>query len=503
MSPNPAYPPPSYPSAPTQLRPPAPPPKKGMANSTKWVIAILTLAVVLPMAGAGVLAVVLLGFYFQMAPPDKVVSGEELSARHREKLVSLGLVRPGETIHYLAADEPRLEDGVYFFTDEDLVIYSELWTDDAEIRLALADIDDVTPYAEDWHSMTDVCVELPGTSDCYHFYLSTLEGGDKVFLRSLWDKVNGARAAREKAFQAELNSKIASAKEGPLAVEHVLASTSGTLDLESESEYPYTWRYTTKVTNRTETPLAIEKFELSVWRDNQWVVEMPRGEETWGPAEFAARFGPFSWADGMLLPGDTVTCEANWHGAMSPQPVHAKWDFWAAPPDGGERVHVEAPVLTPQLPVKVIAPEEFGRLPEGLAVAVSPPEPKAVYDYEDELYRWPHEITVTGGDRALRILEFGYFIWVAGEWRHLYPDRPRTAWHFAKDYSNPKARVAPGESYTDPNCWLSGEELIRDEIVVYFIGEDEHGNRFKGSAPLTAQDVMKQDGYYWAEAENE
>lgn len=63
-----------------------------------------------------------------IAPETHVVSGNQLKKSYMAKMVALNLINQDEKVMYFYSDGfPDIENGMYFVTDQNLVLYNKSW----------------------------------------------------------------------------------------------------------------------------------------------------------------------------------------------------------------------------------------------------------------------------------------------------------------------------------------------------------------------------------------
>jgi len=113
--------------------------------------------------------------------------------------------------------------------------------------------------------------------------------------------------------------------------------------------FPYVWYYRTEVSNATDRPIRITKFEGCFYQDAKWI-----------PANITHRIltaDDFSrWytqgdlvTNGWIQPHTRAACDPNWHGVTSPVSPRCKWTYDGIDP-GGRVYHAEAEIKS--VPVK-------------------------------------------------------------------------------------------------------------------------------------------------------
>lgn len=133
-----------------------------------------------------------LAYFGVMSPETYVVAGNRVPSRFVEKLRTLELIDQGESIRYFYSDALfDIEDGVYFVTDKQLVLYSNEW-DEPAYKIPFDSIAKVeVRYSDSWLIDSDVTVVTKDGLEIY-FPLSSEKGGDKRFIEFLAARAPGA-----------------------------------------------------------------------------------------------------------------------------------------------------------------------------------------------------------------------------------------------------------------------------------------------------------------------
>lgn len=125
-------------------------------------------------------------------------------------------------------------------------------------------------------------------------------------------------------------------------------------------------------------------------------------------------------------------------------------------------------------------PDRISSLPLGIRVVPeSGPIVHAVYTGEPSLeYEWPRTLYVFVEDTPVRIVEFGVFAWIDGEWVAADPEgEPRTGEDFARWMRCDGALLERGQVFRSSLFTTAGNVLPSTSAVQrwYFIGEGEEG----------------------------
>ena len=94
--------------------------------------------------------------------------------------------------------------------------------------------------------------------------------------------------------------------------------------------------YRTEVRNVSDRPLKIVWFEGYREVDGTWVPGNVLGRAL-REEEFSSWYTEGDRiSHGIIPPGQTAVCDANWHGSDSPAPIRSKWAFIAVDPAGND-----------------------------------------------------------------------------------------------------------------------------------------------------------------------
>ena len=130
---------------------------------------------------------------------------------------------------------------------------------------------------------------------------------------------------------------------------------------------------------------------------------------------------------------------------------------------------------------------EVMALPEAIEVLHSPNPVKAMKGGRSKrAYTWLYETRVRTLGRPLKIVEFGAFSAVEGKWVLAnLTGKPFTTAEFAKWYECPGGRLVPGQVFSDAKNWGGGDRLENQRALWFFVGIDESGKRYRGTAMIT------------------
>ncbi|MBI1292843.1 hypothetical protein GC173_16645 [bacterium] len=177
--------------------PPGPPPEKPKGSrSVVWVCGILGVGCLLPIV-LTCIGLMFFGFYIETAGPGvSAMEGNKVTPGVRKDLKELKLLGPEDRVIWFYSDGlVSAKEGMYFFTDKDLVLYSQAWQT-PEVRIPLADITDLTFTASPgWPDDSMVLVEVKD-DEVHTFPLSAEEGKDQVYFEALERAVQRARGGQ-------------------------------------------------------------------------------------------------------------------------------------------------------------------------------------------------------------------------------------------------------------------------------------------------------------------
>lgn len=162
----------------------SPPQKSGGAGK---VLLILGLLVVLPIVLCCAGGLGFLVYVGAKGPDTYVVSGNQLRPHHRDELESLGLVGPDEEILLVYSDGLiSVKGGVYFLTNENLVLYSDYW-DDSSVTIPYDDINNIESAEDDFLGDLIITVDTDSNGS-WSFPISSEQEGDEKFMDLLVEK---------------------------------------------------------------------------------------------------------------------------------------------------------------------------------------------------------------------------------------------------------------------------------------------------------------------------
>lgn len=99
--------------------------------------------------------------------------------------------------------------------------------------------------------------------------------------------------------------------------------------------YPYTWYYKTEVKNNSDRDLKIVWFEGYLEHNGHWygsnVLNRVLGNDV-----FLRWYGDDRTNDAWLKPGESRSCDPNWHGSGDPKGCKVKWAYIAVDRHGND-----------------------------------------------------------------------------------------------------------------------------------------------------------------------
>ncbi|WDE96926.1 hypothetical protein PQO03_02995 [Lentisphaera profundi] len=118
------------------------------------------------------------------APETYVYKENRIPKKYTEHILALKLIDKDETIKYFYSDGfMKIDEGMYFITNKQVVLYSEEWPEPAE-KIPFDQIINVEiEYNDTW--LDDSWVYLNTEEFEYEFPLSNERGGDKKFIKYL------------------------------------------------------------------------------------------------------------------------------------------------------------------------------------------------------------------------------------------------------------------------------------------------------------------------------
>ncbi len=167
--------------------------RAGMPTWAKWLIGC-------GVAGVLMIALICGGIIYLgvVTPETRALAGSQLTRRNLDDIRQLGLLAEGERIKYFYSDGLLgIEEGMYFFTDDRIVVYGEDFEPSATIVSYDEVIDITVDFSDSWWVDGTIWVEL--ADDRYVAIPISAEGGaDEYFYDSLvetWQTRRQAAAA--------------------------------------------------------------------------------------------------------------------------------------------------------------------------------------------------------------------------------------------------------------------------------------------------------------------
>jgi len=139
-------------------------------------------------AGAVVMVVLMCGgliYLGSVSPETRALTGSQLTKRNVDTIRELGLLDQGERIKYFYSDGMMsIEEGMYFFTDDKIVIYGKDREPKATVA-AFGDVADVSvDFSDSWFIDGTIWIELADGTPLA-MPISSEGGVDELFYDSL------------------------------------------------------------------------------------------------------------------------------------------------------------------------------------------------------------------------------------------------------------------------------------------------------------------------------
>ncbi len=163
--------------------PPEPTPRRGMPLWAKILIGFGVMTVILI-----ILACAGLMWFGKVSPDLMAVPGSQMRSQDKQTIRDLHLLNPGEEIKFFYSDGVfAVEEGMYFFTNERIIVYSEE-TDPAQPLTAISyrEILDLSAEFNDGF-FDDSIIWIETEDDMIPFPVSSEGGADKRFFKMLED----------------------------------------------------------------------------------------------------------------------------------------------------------------------------------------------------------------------------------------------------------------------------------------------------------------------------
>lgn len=130
-------------------------------------------------------------------------------------------------------------------------------------------------------------------------------------------------------------------------------------------------------------------------------------------------------------------------------------------------------------------PDILSNHPKGLKVVVSPEIVYANYDKTKQIYFWSFNTTIESSvDQPVKIIEFGKYVRHKEKWyiNNNNSEKPLGSEQFANQFKCENATLRNGVSYGYEDQSISSNKLSGNEVnvIFYFIGETENGDRVTG-----------------------
>lgn len=99
--------------------------------------------------------------------------------------------------------------------------------------------------------------------------------------------------------------------------------------------------------------------------------------------------------------------------------------------------------------------------------------------FEDGMYIWKHDTSVTATNEDLQIVEYGSYVYTDKGW---YLRVTNDTKFFQETYNCKDGILKKGKIYTDPTSWRRSETLYAGDAMWYYIAKNKEGKLFKGTA---------------------
>ena len=131
-------------------------------------------------------------------------------------------------------------------------------------------------------------------------------------------------------------------------------------------------------------------------------------------------------------------------------------------------------------------PDKLENIPDGIEVINNPDTVRAVKTNNDtNFYYWFHKTSVKALNEDLEITEFGSYSWISDHWEFsTVTGKPFTKKDFEDWYNCKGGKLIKGKNYTDNNNWSRQSELQKSIVLLYYLGTNEKGDIFKGTAMI-------------------
>ncbi len=142
-----------------------------------------------------------------------------------------------------------------------------------------------------------------------------------------------------------------------------------------------------------------------------------------------------------------------------------------------------------QVPLKIQNNEPNRLLPEklrGIDYGIQGSHfPNPTYaTFEDGMYVWKHDTSVTATTEDLQIVEYGSYVYTDKGWylRVTYDVKM-----FAETYNCKNGMLKKGKTYTDPSSWRRSEKLVSGDAMWFYIAKNKEGKLYKGTALIETE----------------
>jgi len=138
-------------------------------------------------------------------------------------------------------------------------------------------------------------------------------------------------------------------------------------------------------------------------------------------------------------------------------------------------------------------PTKLKNIPDGIEVKNDPETVYASKTKQDStMYYWYYKTTVKAVKEDIEITEFGSYTRILNHWEFgTVTGKPFEQKDFADWYKCKKGKMKKGKEYTDKDNWNRWPTLQKGKILWYYIGVNDKGEKFKGTATVNCMPEMK------------
>ncbi len=129
-------------------------------------------------------------------------------------------------------------------------------------------------------------------------------------------------------------------------------------------------------------------------------------------------------------------------------------------------------------------PQKLENIPDGIEIMHTPDSVLASMIKDDTLnYYWFHKTSVKSKEEDLEITEFGSYLWNSDHWElRTVTGKPFSKKDFEDWYNCKDGKLIKKSEYTDKNNWYRLPVLQYKKVLWYYLGKNQKGEIFKGSA---------------------